>query len=56
MCGGQTGLSGLVISAKSIVETCGCQADDADTVGVAVGDAVGVADLGAIPVDGIVVG
>ena len=56
LCGGQTGLSGLVISAKSIVETCGCQADDADTVGVAVGDAVGVADLGAIPVDGIVVG
>ena len=27
LCGGQTGLSGLVISAKSIVETCGCEND-----------------------------
>lgn len=25
LCGGQTGLSGLVISSKSIVETCGCE-------------------------------
>jgi len=33
LCGGQTGLSGLVISAKTIVESCGCTTENARTYG-----------------------
>ena len=28
LCGGQTGLSGLVISPKTIVESCGCKSEN----------------------------
>ena len=40
LCGGQTGLSGLVISPKSIVETCGCEKD---ATGAAAGVVTGAA-------------
>jgi hypothetical protein len=36
LCGGQTGLSGLVISAKNIVESCGCTIEDARSLSAAV--------------------
>jgi hypothetical protein len=44
LCGGQTGLSGLVISAKSIVETCGCEKDATGAAaGVVTGTVTGAA-------------
>ena len=44
LCGGQTGLSGLVISAKTIVESCGCTTENARTYGTVVPNGFGASN------------
>lgn len=44
LCGGQTGLSGLVISARTIVESCGCTTENARTYGTVVPNGFGASN------------